>query len=282
MPKMTTRGHRAGPCPEPARDITLMPGGTRVMVSRPAGATKPYSIDRRKRFRFDRAVSRPIADAETAWLRRHRHWRGTEVSEGLGKTIGDRKLTVSGVAVRPWRWKLVAAENAAAKMTVKVLVAPPAANKCFAVVRATTLRLADRREARGLHLAHRTMRNRKRRSILHELRNHISRPEISGERSGPARCSLLYGRYAYRRRHRCHQRYRAQPAPGLTFISPARRPPPAGRNGFGDRGAATGDRGNSSINGRSMIAGRINTLSPEIRGTACQRLDRSGACFAFL
>src|SRR5207244_11536939 len=46
--------------------------------------------------------------------------RGPEFIEALGKTIGDRSLTVyQGGA--PSALALVAAENAAAKMTVKVL-----------------------------------------------------------------------------------------------------------------------------------------------------------------
>src|SRR6476659_8139900 len=93
------------PLSEPARDVTLMPAGTaRVEIL--------AAIER-----FLKATG----DCEIAWLSDGVDTgRGTEFLEGLSKTTGDRTLTVfeGGTASA---LALVAAENAAAKMTVKVL-----------------------------------------------------------------------------------------------------------------------------------------------------------------
>src|SRR3954449_4592898 len=105
---------------EPARDITLMPGGTARVALRQL-APKPYSIDRVETLAPIERFLKATGDCEIAWLSDGVDTgRGQEFLEGLAKTIGERTLTVfEGGA--PSALALVAAENAAAKMTVKVL-----------------------------------------------------------------------------------------------------------------------------------------------------------------
>ena len=114
------RGIALVPLSEPARDITLMPGGTARVALRQL-APKPYSIERVETLAAIERFLKATGDAEIAWLSDGIDTgRGTEFLEGLGKTIGDRKLTVFEGGASP-ALALVAAENAAAKMTVKVL-----------------------------------------------------------------------------------------------------------------------------------------------------------------
>src|SRR5260221_14099476 len=105
---------------EPARDITLMPGGTARVALRQL-APKPYSIERVETLAALDRFLKATGDAELAWLTDGVDTgRGTEFAEILGKTIGDRTLTIfEGGASSPLA--LAASENAAAKMTVKVL-----------------------------------------------------------------------------------------------------------------------------------------------------------------
>src|SRR6185312_13267897 len=111
-------------------------------------------------------------DAEIAWLSDGVDTgRGAEFVEALGNTVGDRKLTLFEGGAPPAQ-ALVAAENAAAKMTVKVL--RTAGGNAAGVVRAIDAKGAPIGEARyafGMQV---------------ELRNDISRLEIAGERSAGA------------------------------------------------------------------------------------------------
>src|SRR5207244_9733615 len=114
------RGVALAPLSESARDITLMPAGTARVALRQL-SPKPYSIERVETLPAVERFLKATGDAELAWLSDGVDTgRGTEFLEGLGKTIGDRTLTIfEGGASSPLA--LVAAENAAAKMTVKVL-----------------------------------------------------------------------------------------------------------------------------------------------------------------
>src|SRR3977135_1452518 len=104
---------------EPARDITLMPAGTARVALRQL-APKPYSIERVETLAALDRFLKATGDAELAWLTDGVDTgRGTEFTESLSKTIGDRSLTIFEGA--PPAHALAAAENAAAKMTVKVL-----------------------------------------------------------------------------------------------------------------------------------------------------------------
>ena len=177
------RGVALVPLSEPARDITLMPAGTARVALRQL-APKPYSIERVETLpRIDRFL-KATGDAEIAWLSDGVDTgRGAEFVEGLGKTIGDRTLTIfEGGAPSPLA--LVAAENAAAKMTVKVL--RTTGGIAAGVVRATRRQgLADRRGA--LRLWRRRIAKPKPRSICRSSCATTSRGwKSSGERSAGA------------------------------------------------------------------------------------------------
>jgi hypothetical protein len=176
------RGIALVPLSEPARDITLMPGGTARVALRQL-APKPYSIERVETLPAIERFLKATGDAEVAWLSDGIDTgRGTEFLDGLGKTIGDRKLTVFEGGASP-ALALVAAENAAAKMTVKVL--RTASGNAAGVVRAIDAKgspIAEARYAFG-------SQDREAEAAFDlpvELRNDISRLEISGERSAGA------------------------------------------------------------------------------------------------
>ena len=114
------RGIALVPLSEPARDITIMPAGAARVALRQL-APKPYSIDRVETLPAIERFLQATGDAEIAWLADGVDaGRGKEFVEGLGKAIGDRSITIfeSGA---PSPLALAGAENAAAKMTVKVL-----------------------------------------------------------------------------------------------------------------------------------------------------------------
>src|SRR6202140_2900448 len=114
------RGVALVPLSEPARDVTIMPGGTARVALRQL-APKPSSIERVETLPALERFLKTTGDCEIAWLTDGVDTgRGPEFLEGLSKAIGDRALTIfEGGTPQPLA--LVAAENAAAKMTVKVL-----------------------------------------------------------------------------------------------------------------------------------------------------------------
>src|SRR4029079_12571585 len=114
------RGVALVPLSDPARDISLMPAGTPRVAGRQI-APKPWSTDRVETLASLDRFLKATGDAEIAWLSDGVDTgRGAEFVENLGKTIGERKLTLFEGGAAPAQ-ALVAAENAAAKMTVKVL-----------------------------------------------------------------------------------------------------------------------------------------------------------------
>src|SRR6195952_1148731 len=176
------RGVALVPLSEPARDITLMPGGTARVALRQL-APKPYSIERVETLAAIERFLKSTGDAEIAWLSDGIDTgRDTEFLEGLGKTIGDRKLTVFEGGASP-ALALVAAENAAAKMTVKVL--RTTSGNAAGVVRAIDAKGSPIGEARFAFGS----QDREADAAFDlpvELRNDIARLEISGERSAGA------------------------------------------------------------------------------------------------
>src|SRR4030088_971423 len=167
---------------EPARDITLMPGGTARVALRQL-APKPYSVERVETLPAIERFLKATRDCEIAWLTDGVDTgRGTEFLEGLSKTIGDRTLTIfEGGSAAPFA--LAAAENAAAKMTVKVLRS--AGGIAAGVVRAVDAKGSPIGEARYTFPA----QERETEAAFDlpvELRNDIARLEISGERSAGA------------------------------------------------------------------------------------------------
>src|SRR3979411_2680483 len=114
------RGVALVPLSEPARDITVMTGGTARVALRQL-VPKPYSIERVETLPALGRFLKATGDCEIAWLTDGVDTgRGPEFLEGLSKTIGDRTLSIYEGGTPP-PLALAAAENAAAKMTVKVL-----------------------------------------------------------------------------------------------------------------------------------------------------------------
>jgi uncharacterized protein DUF4159/aerotolerance regulator-like protein len=170
------------PLSEPNRDITLMPAGAARVALRQL-APKPYSIERVETLATIERFLKATGDCEIAWLSDGVDTgRGEEFVQGLGKTIGDRALTVfEGGTTSPLA--LVAAENAAAKMVVKVL-------RTDSGIAAGTVRALDQKgspigEARYT-FAPQEKETEASFDLPVELRNDITRLEISGERSAGA------------------------------------------------------------------------------------------------
>ena len=240
------RGVALVPLSEPARDITLMPGGAARVALRQL-APKPYSIERVETLPAVERFLKATGDAELAWLSDGVDTgRGTEFLEGLNKTIGDRTLTMfEGGASSPLA--LVAAENAAAKMTVKVL----RTTRRHCRGRGSRDRrqgFADRRGALCLWATGPRERSRVR-SAGRVAQRHLAAGNIGRairRRGATARQEMAAPRH--RRRHRCHQRHRAA-ASRIDLLSHPRIVAVRRRAARRSRRAATGDRRNFWING---------------------------------
>src|SRR3954469_17483771 len=177
------RGVALIPLSEPARDITLMPGGTARVALRQI-APKPYAVERVETLPAIERFLKSSADSEIAWLSDGvDSGRGPEFLEGLSKVIGERGLTIFEGA--PPAHALVAAENAAAKMTVKVLRANGSPAIDSGIVRGLDQKGSPIGEARYTF----GLQDRETEATFElpvELRNDIARLEISGERSAGA------------------------------------------------------------------------------------------------
>jgi hypothetical protein len=170
------------PLSEPARDITLMPAGTARVALRQL-VPKPYSIEREETLPAIGRFLKTTGDCELAWLSDGVDTgRGPEFLEGLGKTIGDRALTVFKDGITS-PLALADAENAAARMTVKVLRADDGI--AGGIVRAIDLKGAPIGEAR-YSFGPQDRETEAAFDLPVELRNDIARLEISGERSAGA------------------------------------------------------------------------------------------------
>ncbi|WP_315718768.1 MULTISPECIES: DUF4159 domain-containing protein [unclassified Bradyrhizobium] len=176
------RGVALLPLSEPARDLTLMPAGAARVALRQI-APKPYTTERADALpQLDRFL-KATGDAEILWFSDGVDpGRGSEFVTGLAKTIGDRSLTVfEGGTTSPLA--LAGAENAAAKMTVKVLRADLSVPG--GIVRALDAKGSPLGEAQfsfagNAHDAEASF------DLPVELRNDITRLEIAGERSAGA------------------------------------------------------------------------------------------------
>src|SRR5437879_3317494 len=272
------RGVALVPLSEPARDITLMPGGTARVALRQL-APKPYSIERVETLPAIERFLKATGDAETAWLSDGVDTgRGTEFLEGLGKTIGDRKLTVFEGGASP-ALALVAAENAAAKMTVKVL--RTVGGNAAGVVRAIDAKGSPIGEARFAF----GLQDRESEAAFDlpvELRNDIARLEISGERSAGA-VQLLDKRW--RRRAigvvTGATSDTAQPLLASTFYL-TRALQPFADVRLGDRGAPQQVIAQFLDQRLPMIVmADVGTLSPEIRERLNAWIDQGGVLVRF-
>lgn len=247
---------------EPARDITLMTGGTARVALRQI-SPKPYSVERVETLPSLDRFLKTSGDSEIAWLTDGVDTgRGAEFLEGLTRTIGERPLTVFEGGT-PAPLALAAAENAAAKMTVKVL--RPTSGVAAGVVRAVDAKGSPIGEARYAFGA----LDRETEAAFDlpvELRNDIARLEIAGERSAGA-VQLLDKRW--RRRAigvvSGATSDTAQPLLASTFYL-TRALSPFADVRLGDRGAPQQAIAQFLDQKLPMIvAADVGTLSPEIR-----------------
>jgi hypothetical protein len=176
------RGVALVPLSEPTRDVTIMPAGAARVALRQL-IPKPYSIERVETLPAIGRFLKATGDCEIAWLSDGVDTgRGTEFLDGLAKTIGDRTLTIFEGGT-PSALALVAAENAAAKMTVKVLRTGDGI--AAGVVRAIDLKGSPIGEAH-FGFAPQDRETEAAFDLPVELRNDIARLEIAGERSAGA------------------------------------------------------------------------------------------------
>jgi hypothetical protein len=176
------RGVALVPLSEPTRDITLMPAATARVALRQL-TPKPYAIERIETLPMIGRFLQATGDCEIAWLSDGVDTgRGPDFIDGLNKTIGDRTLTVFKDGI-PSPLALAAAENAAAKMTVKVLRAD--GGLASGVVRALDLKGSPIGEAH-YSFGPNDRETEAAFDLPVELRNDIARLEISGERSAGA------------------------------------------------------------------------------------------------
>jgi len=272
------RGVALVPLSEPARDITLMPGGTARVALRQL-APKPYSIERVETLPAVERFLKATGDCEIAWLTDGVDTgRGPEFLEALGKTIGDRQLTVFEGGT-PAPLALVAAENAAAKMTVKVL--RPGGGIEAGIVRALDTKGSPIGEARYT-FAPQARETEAAFDLPVELRNDIARLEISGERSAGA-VQLLDKRW--RRRAigvvSGSSTDTAQPLLASTFYL-TRALAPFADVRLGDKGAPQ-QVITQFLDQKlpMMVLADVGTLSPEIRERITAWIEQGGVLVRF-
>jgi Domain of unknown function (DUF4159)/Aerotolerance regulator N-terminal len=272
------RGVALVPLSEPARDITLMPGGTARVALRQL-APKPYSIERIETLPTIERFLKATGDCEIAWLTDGVDTgRGPEFLEALGKAIGDRQLTVFEGGT-PAPLALAAAENAAAKMTVKVL--RPDGGIEAGIVRALDTRGSPIGEARYT-FAPQARETEAAFDLPVELRNDIARLEISGERSAGA-VQLLDKRW--RRRAigvvSGSSTDTAQPLLASTFYL-TRALAPFADVRLGDKGAP--QQAITQFLDQKlpmMVLADVGTLSPEIRERITAWIEQGGVLVRF-
>ena len=272
------RGVALVPLSEPTRDITIMTGGTARVALRQL-APKPYSIERVETVPAIERFLRASGDCEIAWLTDGVDTgRGEEFLKSLSKAIGDRTLTIFEGGTPP-ALALAAAENAAAKMTVKVLRADGGAG--VGVVRGLDQKGAPIGEAR-FSFAPRERETEAAFDLPVELRNDIARLEISGERSAGA-VQLLDKRW--RRRAigivSGSTSDTAQPLLASTFYL-SRALSPFADVRLGERGAPQQAIAQFLDQKLPMIVlADVGTLSPEIRERINAWIDQGGVLVRF-
>jgi hypothetical protein len=272
------RGVALVPLSDPNRDITIMPAGAARVALRQF-SPKPYAIDRVETLTALDRFLKATGDADIAWLSDGVDTgRGAEFVEGLGKTIGDRALTIfAGGTASPMA--LAAAENAAAKMTVKVL--RPDTGVAAGTVRALDAKGSPIAEAR-FGFAPQDRETEAAFDLPVELRNDIARLEISGERSAGA-VQLLDKRW--RRRAigivSGSTSDTAQPLLASTFYL-TRALAPFADVRLGDKGAPQQVITQFLDQKLPMIVmADIGTLSPEIRDRLNGWVDQGGVLVRF-
>ncbi len=272
------RGIALIPLSEPTRDITIMPAGTARVALRQL-APKPYSIERTETLGAIDRFLKATGDCEIVWLSDGvDSGHGADFLQGLKKIVGDRAVTVFEGGTPP-ALALAAAENAAARMTVKVLRA--GGNVASGVVRALDQKGSPIGEARfGFTPGERETEASF--DLPVELRNDISRLEISGERSAGA-VQLLDKRW--RRRAvgvvSGASTDTAQPLLASTFYL-ARALSPFADVRLGGRGApqqAISEFLDQKL--PMMVLADVGTLSPELRERIEAWIQRGGVLVRF-
>jgi hypothetical protein len=272
------RGVALVPLSEPARDITIMPAGTARVALRQL-TPKPYSIERVETLPAIDRFLKATGDSEIAWLSDGIDTgRGPEFLAGLNKTIGDRTLTVFEGGAPP-ALALVAAENAAAKMTVKVL--RTGGDFAAGVVRAIDQKGSPIGEAR-FTFAPQDHETEAAFDLPVELRNDIARLDIAGERSAGA-VQLLDRRW--RRRAigivSGATNDTAQPLLASTFYL-TRALAPFADVRLGDKGAPQQAITQFLDQKLPMIVlADVGTLSPEIRERLTAWIEQGGVLVRF-
>src|SRR6516162_646240 len=272
------RGIALVPLSEPARDITVMPGGAARVALRQL-APKPFSIDRVETLPIIARFLQTTGDAEIAWLSDGVDaGHGKEFVEGLARAIGDRTITIfEGGAPSPLA--LAGAENAAAKMTVKVLRAD--SGIAAGVVRALDAKGSPIGEAR-FGFTPQALETEASFDLPVELRNDVARLEISGERSAGA-VQLLDKRW--RRRAvgivSGATSDTAQPLLAPTFYL-TRALAPFADVRLGERGAP--QQAITQFLDQKlpmMVLADVGTLSPEIRERLSAWIEQGGVLVRF-
>ncbi|RTL55408.1 MAG: DUF4159 domain-containing protein [Bradyrhizobiaceae bacterium] len=171
------------PLSETTRDISLMPAGTARVALRQL-APKPYAVERVDTLPVLARFLAATGDSEIVWLSDGVDTgRGSDFIAGLKQTVQDRPLTIIEGGTPPAH-ALTAAENAAAKMTVKVLRAA-SGNTDAGRVRALDSKGAPIGETRFAFKSGDTETDAGF-DLPVELRNDIARLEIAGEQSAGA------------------------------------------------------------------------------------------------
>jgi hypothetical protein len=272
------RGVALVPLSEPARDITLLPAGSARVALRQL-APKPFAVERVETLPAIERFLKVTGDCEIAWLSDGADTgRGPEFVDGLGKIVGDRSLTLFEGGTPP-PLALAAAENAAAKMTVKVL--RTGGNAADGIVRALDTKGAPIGEAR-YNFAIGDRETDASFDLPVELRNDITRLEISGERSAGA-VQLLDKRW--RRRAigivSGSTSDTAQPLLAPTFYL-SRALGPFADVRLGDRGAPQQAISQFLDQKLPMIVmADVGTLSPEIRERLNAWIEQGGVLVRF-
>jgi uncharacterized protein DUF4159/aerotolerance regulator-like protein len=264
---------------EPARDITIMPAGNARVALRQL-APKPYAVERVETLPAIERFLKATGDSEIVWLSDGVDTgRGAEFTDGLQKILQDRTLTIFEGGAPPAH-ALAAAENAAAKMTVKVLRAADGGGAA-GVVRALDQKGSPIGEARYA-FAPQERETEAAFDLPVELRNDIARLEIASQRSAGS-VQLLDKRW--RRRAigivSGASNDTAQPLLASTFYL-TRALAPFADVRLGDRGAAQQAITQFLDQKLPMIVlADVGTLSPEIRERITAWVNQGGVLVRF-
>ncbi len=267
------------PLSEPARDLSLIAAGAARVALRQL-APKPFAVDRAETLP---AIARLIAatgPADLVWLSDGvDSGNGARFVEGLAKFDNDGALTVVEGGT-PTAHALAGAENAAAKMSVRVLRATAGGTEA-GQVRALDAKGAPIGEAR-FSFAPQEAETEAAFALPVELRNDITRLEITGERSAGA-VQLLDKRW--RRRTigivSGSTSDTAQPLLASTFYL-TRALSPFADVRLGDRGAAAEAIGQFLDQKLPMIImADVGTLSVELRDRLAAWIDHGGVLVRF-